>query len=97
MLTGPQALSYPEAAEIITAGTGRKIRIVHAGADEQAADLRTAGVPAGFARLLAAADAGVRDGGQAEVSTAVLDLTGRPPRTFSQFVHDHAARWAPAA
>jgi uncharacterized protein YbjT (DUF2867 family) len=98
LLTGPQALSYPEAAAIITAATGRPVRVVHAGADEQAADLRAAGIPAEFAAILAAADAGVRAGREDELSTAVLDLTGRPPRTFTQFVQEHAARWAaPAA
>ncbi|RSM44927.1 ergot alkaloid biosynthesis protein [Amycolatopsis balhimycina DSM 5908] len=98
LLTGPQALSYPEAAAIITAVTGRPVRVVHAGADEQAADLRAAGIPAEFATILAAADAGVLAGREDELSTAVLALTGRPPRTFTQFVQEHAARWAtPAA
>ncbi|MEZ0095077.1 ergot alkaloid biosynthesis protein [Streptacidiphilus sp. EB129] len=100
LLTGPQALSYPEAAAIIAAGTGRPVRVLHASADQQAADLRTAGIPAEFAAILADADAdaGVRAGRQDELSTAVLNLTGHPPRTFTQFVQEHAARWAaPAA
>ncbi|WP_369221130.1 NAD(P)H-binding protein [Streptomyces sp. R39] len=94
LLTGPQALSYPEAAAIITAGTGRPVRVIHASEDQQAADLRAAGIPAQFAAILAAADTGARTGRDDEVSTAVLDLTGHPPRTFSQFVQEHAARWA---
>ena len=94
LLTGPQALSYPEAAAIITAGTGRPVRVVHVGEDQQAADLRAAGIPAQFAAILAAADVGARTGGEDELSTAVLDLTGHPPRTFTQFVQEHATRWA---
>ncbi|MFF8993816.1 NAD(P)H-binding protein [Streptomyces sp. NPDC014983] len=94
LLTGPQALSYPEAAAIITAGTGRPVRVIHASEDQQAADLRAAGIPAQFAAILAAADADARTGRDDEVSTAVLDLTGHPPRTFTQFVQEHAARWA---
>ncbi|MGW7008906.1 NAD(P)H-binding protein [Streptomyces sp. NPDC054933] len=98
LLTGPQALSHREAAAIITAGTGRPVRVVDASADQQAADRRAAGIPAGFAAILAAADASVRAGREDELSTAVLDLTGHPPRTFTQFVQEHAARWAaPAA
>jgi uncharacterized protein YbjT (DUF2867 family) len=98
LLTGPQALSYPEAAAIITAVTRRPVRVVHASADEQTAGLRAAGIPAEFAAILANADAGVRPGREDELSPAVLDLTGRPPRTFTQFVQEHAARWAtPAA
>lgn len=93
LLTGPQALSYPEAAAIITATTGRPVRVVHAHAQELAADMRAAGIPAQFAAILADADAGARTGGGGEISTAVLDLTGRAPRTFTQFVQEHAARW----
>jgi hypothetical protein len=47
----------------------------------------------GEIRTAAAADAGVRAGREGELSTAVLDLTGRAPRTFAQFVQEHAARW----
>jgi uncharacterized protein YbjT (DUF2867 family) len=94
LLTGPEALSYPEAAAIITAFTGQQVRVVHASADEQAADLRAAGIPPAFATILATADAGVRPGREDQLSTAVLDLTGRPPRAFTQFVREHAARWA---
>jgi hypothetical protein len=71
--------------------------VVGVSADEQAAQLQADGIPAEFAAILAAADAGVRAGREDEISTAVLDLTGRPPRTFAQFVEEHAARWvAPA-
>jgi hypothetical protein len=31
-----------------------------------------------------------------EVTTSVLDLTGRPPRTFEDFVREHAAEWQPS-
>ncbi|MEV5717066.1 ergot alkaloid biosynthesis protein [Amycolatopsis mediterranei] len=92
LLTGPQSLSYPEAAAIITAVTGLPVRVVRVRADEQTAQLQADGIPAGFAAILAAADAGVRAGHDAEISTAVLDLTGRPPRTFAQFVEEHATR-----
>ncbi|MFD4556599.1 hypothetical protein ACFWP5_20180 [Streptomyces sp. NPDC058469] len=97
LLTGPQALSHKEAAAIITVGTGRPVRVVHASADQQAADRRAAGIPAGFAAILADADASVRAGREDELSTAVLDLTGHPPRTFTQFVQEHEARWAAPA
>ncbi|MFJ2609646.1 ergot alkaloid biosynthesis protein [Streptomyces sp. NPDC087425] len=93
LLTGPQSLSHQEAAEIITAGTGRQVRVAHVSVDQQAADRRAAGIPAGFAAILAAADASVRTGRQNELSTAVLDLTGHPPHTFTQFVRDHAPHW----
>lgn len=38
-------------------------------------------------------DANIRIGRDDRVSTAVLDLTGRPPRTFAEFVRDHTAHY----
>jgi uncharacterized protein YbjT (DUF2867 family) len=94
LLTGPKALSYPDTAAIITARTGRPVRVAHVSADEQAAGYRAAGMPAEFATALATVEDGIRAGGQDKVSTAVLDLTGRPPRAFPEFVQEHATEWA---
>lgn len=94
LLTGPQALSYRDAAAIITARAGRPVRAVTIGADEQAAGYRAAGMPAEFAAAIAAVEDSIRAGREDQVSTAVLDLTGRPPRTFAQFVQEHATAWA---
>jgi uncharacterized protein YbjT (DUF2867 family) len=88
LLTGPQSLSYPEAVAIITAVTGLPVRVVQVSAEEQTAQLQAVGIPA---------DAGVRAGHEDEISTAVHDLTGRPPHAFAQFVEEHAARWAAPA
>ncbi|MYT33704.1 MULTISPECIES: NAD(P)H-binding protein [unclassified Streptomyces] len=93
LLTGPQALSYQDAAAILTARTGRPVRMVHIATDEQAANYRAVGMPAEFAAALAAVEDGIRAGREDQVSTAVLDLTGRPPRTFTAFVQDHANAW----
>jgi uncharacterized protein YbjT (DUF2867 family) len=94
LLTGPQALSYRDAAAVITARTGRPVGVVTIGTDEQAAAYRAAGMPAEFAAAIAAVEDGIRSGLQDQVSTAVLELTGRPPRTFAAFVQEHAAEWS---
>lgn len=94
LLTGPKALSYGDAAAIITARTGRPIRVLHIGADELAGTYRAAGMPGEFAAALAAVEDGIKAGREDLVSTAVLDLTGRPPRHFAEFVQDHATEWA---
>lgn len=94
LLTGPKALSYHDAAAIITARTGRLVRVEAIGADEQAASYRVAGMSAEFAAAIAAVEDSIRAGREGQVSTAVLDLTGRPPRTFAEFVQDHATEWA---
>lgn len=92
-LTGPQALSYPEAASIITAQSGRAVRVHHVDVDDVAAGYRAAGLPASFAASLAATEIGVKAGDDAQITTSVLDLTGRPPRTFDEFVRRNRSEW----
>ncbi|MBQ1082291.1 MULTISPECIES: NAD(P)H-binding protein [Nocardiopsis] len=89
LLTGPKALSYRDAAAIITARTGRTVRVVTVGTEEQAFAYRAAGMPSEFAAAVAAVEDGIRRGLHDQVSTAVLDLTGRPPRSFDAFVREH--------
>jgi uncharacterized protein YbjT (DUF2867 family) len=93
LLTGPESLSYGDTAEAITVHTGRRIRVRRIEPDEQAAAYRAAGLPAGFAAALATVEDGIRRGREDRVSTTVLDLTGRPPRTFARFVSEHANEW----
>lgn len=95
LLTGPKALSYRDAAEIITAHAGRPVRVESIGAGDLALGYRAAGIPEPLADALAAVDAGLDAGEEARVTTAVLDLTGRPPRTFAEFVRDHITEWEP--
>lgn len=94
LLTGPKALSYRDTAAVIAERTGRPVRVVDIGADELAARYRAAGMPADFAASLAGVDADIRAGREDLVSTSVLDVTGHPPRTFTEFVDEHAGEWA---
>jgi uncharacterized protein YbjT (DUF2867 family) len=94
LITGPHAMSYPQAARIITAQTSRHIRVQPMTQEEQAAAYRAAGLPTEFAAALAAVERGIEEGREDQVSTAVLELTGRPPRAFAEFVADHAGEWA---
>ncbi len=93
LITGPHGLSYPQAARIITAQTGRQVRVERITEEEQASGYRASGMPPEFAAALAAVERGIKEGRQDHVSTAVLELTGRPPRTFAEFVSDHAYEW----
>ncbi|UCM88146.1 NAD(P)H-binding protein [Streptomyces marincola] len=93
LITGPHAMSYPRAAHIITAQTGRQVRVERITEKEQAAAYRASGMPKEFADALAAVERGIKEGREEQVSTAVLELTGRPPRAFAEFVSDHAYEW----
>jgi uncharacterized protein YbjT (DUF2867 family) len=93
-LTGPEALSYGDAAEVLSKTTGRKI--AYAPIDDAAfvKMLTGAGVPADYANFLASIFHPVREGWTAAVSTAVKDLTGKAPRSVAQYAKDHAAAFA---
>ncbi|WP_069173549.1 NAD(P)H-binding protein [Streptomyces griseus] len=93
LMTGPHGMSYPQAAQIITARTGRQVRVERVTEEEQAAAYRASGMPTEFAAALAAVERGIKEGREDQVSTAVLELTGRPPRAFAEFVSDHAYEW----
>lgn len=94
ILTGPEALSYADAATVIAEVTGRRVRFADVGVEELTDRLVEAGVPAGFAASLAGMDAEIRAGAEDRTSTAVEDLTGRPPRPFRDFVRANRAEWA---
>jgi uncharacterized protein YbjT (DUF2867 family) len=96
VLTGPRGLSYTDAATIITNQTGRSVHVRSLTVDQLTARYRAAGLPAEFADSLAATEDDVRAGRYDGVTTSVLDLTGRPPRTFEDFVREHAAEWQPS-
>ncbi|MBW0105366.1 NAD(P)H-binding protein [Pseudonocardia sp. KRD-291] len=96
VLTGPQALSFTEVAAIISARTGHRLPVKEVTVEQLAARHRAAGLTAEFAAILAANEDDVRTGRYDQVTTSVLELTGRPPRTFEDFVADHTQEWSPA-
>ena len=85
ILTGPEALSYADAAEIITRRTGH--RVVHRSvpAEEAAQRIASHGIPVEFAKVLAAMDVDIRGGAEERVTTTVEDVTGRAARSFGAF------------
>jgi uncharacterized protein YbjT (DUF2867 family) len=89
-LTGPQALSYDEAAALISSVTGRRVRHRDIDTASYVDFLVASGYDRGFASALAALDEQIRDGAQAHVSDTVQRLTGRPPVAFADFFREHA-------
>ncbi len=92
-LTGPRTLGYGDVAAMIAAETGRSVAITDLTPDALAERYQAAGLPKRFAASLAAIEDDVRLGRYDFVTSAVLDLTGRPPRTFENFVSEHAGEW----
>ncbi|MEE1938995.1 NAD(P)H-binding protein [Streptomyces sp. TRM 70361] len=92
LVTGPEALSYGDAAALLTEVTGTPVRHVGVTAGELAARLTAAGFDPGFAGVLAALDTLVRDGKQDFTADTVERLTGRPPRSLRAFLTEHRDR-----
>jgi uncharacterized protein YbjT (DUF2867 family) len=92
VLTGPEALGYREAAEVIGETIGRSVNYVAESPEEARDRLLRAGAPAWSIDSMLALATYQRVGGPtAMVSEAVASLLGRPPGSFSQFVQDYAS------
>ncbi|MEV0595205.1 NAD(P)H-binding protein [Nonomuraea cavernae] len=90
VLTGPEAHSHDEIAAAIGAALGRPVAYTDLPVPEMAAHLARQGLPEPVNHALAALMAEVGDGRWSSVTTAVEDITGRPPRSLATFLTDHA-------
>lgn len=88
ILTGPDTLSYGDAAALITQQIGRPVRHRSVSADEYTERMAAQGIPTEFAAVLAALDVEIRAGSEDRVTDAVERVTGRPARSFRTFVAD---------
>ncbi|BBY15668.1 oxidoreductase [Mycolicibacterium litorale] len=86
VLTGPEALTYDDAAAIMSEVTGRSVRHRSVEPERFTDFLVASGYDPDFAAVLAALDALVRDGTQSEVTDAVERLTRTPPRSFAAYL-----------
>ncbi|HEY3867991.1 MAG TPA: NAD(P)H-binding protein [Actinocrinis sp.] len=93
-LTGPDALSYPQVAAIISEACGRPVRHLDLSPDELAKRWVAAGLPEPLARLAADADLAIREGGQDFTTSTVEEVCGRPPRSLRDFAHAHRDAWS---
>ncbi|MGE7439989.1 Rossmann-fold NAD(P)-binding domain-containing protein [Kitasatospora sp. NPDC001175] len=87
-LTGPRAISFGEAADLIPRATGRTIRHVDITPEAFVERQVTAGVAPDIARLLTGLLVNV---GHGAVGDGVEQALGRPTRSFEAFVTKAAA------
>ncbi len=93
VLTGPEALTYGDTAEIIGKARGKPVRHVAVSAEVLGARLRERGIPAQYAAMLAAMDAAIAGGAEDRITESVQLLTGRPARDFKSFAEANAGAW----
>ncbi|WP_214408471.1 SDR family oxidoreductase [Sphaerisporangium fuscum] len=86
VLTGPEALTHAEIAEKLSAALGRTVRYVDVPPARMAATLKTQGLPPRFVDDVVQLWQEVAAGSLSATTAAVDDLTGRPARTFEEFL-----------
>lgn len=92
-VTGPEALTYHEAAEVLSEAWSRDIRYEPVSDETAFALFTSAGLDADYAEMLVGLFQGVRAGQAAAVSPDVEQVTGRPPHALHQFASDMTDAW----
>lgn len=89
-ITGPEALSYGEAAEILSREVGKKISYVDIAEESARIGLKEIGMNDWFINSMMELYAIVRAGYASYLSSTVEEITGKKPISFSQFARDYA-------
>lgn len=55
--------------------------------------METAGLPADYARFMAELEEAIRHGAEHRVTDTVKRVTGKEPRSLTEFAADHASYW----
>lgn len=87
-LTGPQALSFANAAAVISRVTGRPLEYVALSEGAFILRMRDAGFDTPYAEMLAELFAAVREQWTATTTDGVQLLTGHAPRSFEQYAEE---------
>ncbi|MFJ5261830.1 NmrA family NAD(P)-binding protein [Streptomyces sp. NPDC088387] len=89
-LTGPEALTAPEKAAVLADVLGRDVRFVELGRDEMIARWRAEGYSDDDIDFFVMVRTNPPEAGRTVLPT-VEQVTGRPARTFAQWVRENAA------
>ena len=89
LITGPEALSYHQVAEILSNTTGRKINYVNISDEEARAAMKEMGISDWLINTVSELSDYFRKGKASEISPAVDEVTGNKPISFSQFANDY--------
>ncbi|MFD4673737.1 NmrA family NAD(P)-binding protein [Lentzea sp. NPDC058450] len=92
-ITGPEALGVAEVATILGEAAGRSIAYVDFDRDAWVAAAVANGVPAEYGEVMRALTETVASGRGARPTDVVEKITGRTPRSFSEFARRSASVW----
>jgi len=85
-LTGTKSHTADEIAAIVSAATGKPLKVVHVTDAQLAEGLKAAGLPEGFIPTVVSFDTNTREGKIAMVTDDAEKLSGRKPTSFEDFV-----------
>jgi uncharacterized protein YbjT (DUF2867 family) len=89
-ITGGEALSYGQAAEILSQGIGKKVNYVNVSDEDTRKGMKDRGVDDWTINSLIELFEITRAGYVSDISPAVEQITGNKPITFSRFARDYA-------
>jgi uncharacterized protein YbjT (DUF2867 family) len=90
LTTGPVALSYYQAAEILSSVTDKKISYVNVLDEVARGAMKETGLNDWLINTISELSAYFRKGNASQVSSTVEEITGKKPISFSQFAKDYA-------
>jgi uncharacterized protein YbjT (DUF2867 family) len=96
-LTGPRAFTWFEVAQLMTAALGRPITHVPTPTDALAQGMRALGRPEWLVEHVLELAVLMSEPKAADVTDTVEQLTGKPPRSLSEFLTDNATAFPAAA
>lgn len=88
-ITGPEALTYDDAAKVLSDVLGKPVRFVGLSDEEARAAMVRRGLSDFHINSLIEVGAAYRGGGAETVTSVVRDVTGQAPVDFARFVGDH--------
>lgn len=93
VLTGPVALSYAEAAAIITGAVGRAVRHIAIDPSDLTARFVAQGLSREYAEALASLDTAIAAGAEDRSTTFVEQIVGQQPTSFQTFAERVMEKW----
>ncbi len=92
-ITGREALTYGQAAEIMSKVLGKKIEYVNVSDEQASAGMKALGMPEWMINAMLELYCVTRAGNMAVLSPTVEKITGRKPIPFEGFVSDNRKAW----
>ena len=93
-ITGNEALSYSQAADILSSVLGRRITYVKISEEDTRNAMKKMGMEDWLIDALLEFYSVIRSGDASQSTTAVEQITGRKPISLEQFVRDHASSFS---